>query len=65
MSNFQKARNWHLYKLRQQELEEEQERIKNGYARVSKDGEVYLDFSDRRTQKAMQALIKRFATLTD
>ncbi|MGP7732858.1 hypothetical protein [Oceanimonas smirnovii] len=56
---------WSSYKLHHKKQEEEQERIKNGYARVSKDGEVYLDFSDKRTQNAARALIEKFATLAD
>ena len=65
MTNYQEIKSWLLHERRLKELEEEQDRIKNGYARVSKDGEVYLDFSDRRTQLAMKAQIKRFAALSD
>lgn len=38
-------------------------RIKNGYAKVSKDGEVYLDMCDYRTLKAFKALISRFENI--
>lgn len=65
MGQHEKRQHWGFYKLRQQERNAEQERIKNGYARVSKDGEVYLDFSDRRTQNAARELIEKFATLAD
>lgn len=65
MINYQELKSWVLHERKLQKLEEEQNRIKNGYARVSKDGEVYLDFNDRRTQLAMQAQIKRFAELSD
>lgn len=34
--------------------------IENGYAKVSKNGSVYLDFDDPRTQERIKELIEEF-----
>lgn len=65
MMSYQERKSLVLYERRLKELEKEQERIKEGYARVSKDGEVYLDFSDKRTQCAAKRLIEKFAALAE
>lgn len=65
MEQHERKQHSSFYKLRQQELDEQRERITNGYARVSRDGEVYLDFNDRRTQNAAKALIEKFAELAE
>lgn len=44
-------------------LRSEQERVKHGLAHVSKDGEIYLDLNDTKTQDAIYSVIDRFATL--
>lgn len=38
-------------------------KIRNGYAKVSKDGEVYLDMTDYRTLKAFRRMILEFSEI--
>lgn len=65
MLDYKTAKGIVMQQKRLQSEREREEKIKNGYARVSKDGEVYLDFSDRRTQLKMKSEIEKFSELSD